>query len=70
MFDYDFINHKPRGRLVFYDRESDCNVQFFYKDRGIDGAVRLIKDRIHARGASTGKTIIQFELKQLLGLIK
>ncbi len=67
---FQFISHKPRGRLLFYYSEEDRDVQFWYKpDKdSLERAMKLICEICYQRGKRTGVNDIQFKIKELLNI--
>lgn len=67
---YEFIEERPKGRLLFYERATDSNIQFWLdrKNSNLMPAVLLISNRSYDRGIRDGMSVVRGEVKKALGI--
>lgn len=73
---YEFVEHRPIGRLIFYCPIEERNIQLWYKttpynretDTPLVKAMDLITKLAYNRGERYGRFSVQNDIKKALGL--
>ena len=66
--EYEFTEEKPEGRLLFYDHQSETNVQFWYKNAIMHDVISFIQERAYDSGFTWGQSTKQQQVRDALGL--
>ena len=67
---YDFIEKNPPERLLFHDESNEREIQLWLKPGwdNLSRAMNLILNITHSNGISLGRSEVQTEIKNALGL--
>lgn len=66
---YEFIEEKPKNRLLFMDVDINVRIQFWMdKDADLSKAIVLIAKRAYEKGRFDGENEIKQSIKDILGI--
>lgn len=66
---YEYISETPKGRLLFYHRPNEENIQFWFSDKtNLQHVMDFICQRAYNQGEIIGKVQIQNMFKKSLDL--
>lgn len=70
LFEYEYQEESPDGRLLFYDIEREVNCQFWYlqEPNPLSKAAELISSRTEHNARISERCKMQNKIKNILGL--